>query len=888
MSTSNQSATIGPLMQKITIGKWDITEFVLGGSVVKTLRQPTGQWSLRLRPTILNNTNVDLDQIMLNDFCEIRVGRNLVSTPSGPQIPILMRGLVDTVEIGESYSQSLDGNPDRTVTISGRDLAKLIVDKSLFVPQEFTSENSIARQTEIFALQRKVDPTSTIGGKAAPAGATGDTQMFSTFQTFIEGIIGKIFTEPLVGLDIANNVKFAISCNLPKDGQGSQGAERLRTMSGYSLSGFKGSLFNYIEFYIPRPFMEFFINDYEDRTELKVRWAPFRDVYGEFPAQAGDHMKNNVVKYWFDISKDPMIMEIDRREILQKTIRRHSEDRYTYFLTTWGAYQPQYNADGAGQAILASSNKQATGASNERDLNELLTSASPGSKKYINENQKFNPQYDFPGMRRFGIKPLVVPVNFWTQQQIAAQSVSAGVYTTSVTGGKVVATVTGSPYVPGSTTAATSSYFVATKVVALASANAIMNDPAKNQTYKELRDGKIATFCEKFTADMYQSTVRYESAWANALTNRTKQLTAQLEAGDLVYFQPDLSNGYWGHVGIMIDDTSFISALSEGVVQRSLYTNYWLSLFYGGTTGAYAYDKGKDWFEANQAKATSAGLVVTGTGGIVGVRLTEEAQTSATKYRPIAVSGLPTSSPATATSGVATAGTVSTSPVTKGKDADLIFNLLDDLNQWLFDVFRQTDQYYIGQIQLIGNPFIKIGMEIAITQGKPTAAEGSKTVSTAGVVEFVNQQPMDPDGFTYAGERTVSVQNDKRERYYVESVEHSWSFSGTPSFQTRISVSRGIFISRTNDAIKNKASDTSWTATQSDFAERTKALRGTGAVRALRPEELAYAAAVDRAQAAIDQLENVTPTPEAVARAQAGRQAEADEMEAKRRLADGF
>lgn len=889
MSTSNQSATIGPLMQKITIGKWDITEFVLGGSVVKTLRQPTGQWSLRLRPTILNNTNVDLDQIMLNDFCEIRVGRNLVSTPSGPQIPILMRGLVDTVEIGESYSQSLDGNPDRTVTISGRDLAKLIVDKSLFVPQEFTSENSIARQTEIFALQRKVDPTSTIGGKAAPAGATGDTQMFSTFQTFIEGIIGKIFTEPLVGLDIANNVKFAISCNLPKDDQGSQGAERLRTMSGYSLSGFKGSLFNYIEFYIPRPFMEFFINDYEDRTELKVRWAPFRDVYGEFPAQAGDHMKNNVVKYWFDVSKDPMIMEIDRREILQKTIRRHSEDRYTYFLTTWGAYQPQYNADGASQAILASSNKQATGASNERDLAELLTSASPGAKKYINENQKFNPQYDFQGMRRFGIKPLVVPVNFWTQQQIATQAVSAGVYTTSVTGGKVAATVTGSPYVPGSTTAATSSYSVATKEMALASAIAIMNDPSKNQTYKELRDGKIATFCEKFTADMYQSTVRYESAWANALINRTKQLTSQLEAGDLVYFQPDVSNGYWGHVGIMVDDTSFISALDNGIVPRSLYTTYWLNLFYGGTTGAYAYGKGKDWFEANQAKATAAGLIVTGTGGAVGVRLTEEARTAATKYKPNAVSGLPTSSPATATSAVATAGTVSTAPVTKGKDADLIFNLLDDLNQWLFDVFRQTDQYYIGQIQLIGNPFIKIGMEIAITQGKPTAAEASKTVSAAGVVEFVNQQPMDVDGFTYAGERTVSVQNDKRERYYVESVEHSWSFSGTPSFQTRISVSRGIFVSRTNDAIKNKASDTSWTATQSDFAERTKALRGTGAVRALRPEEIANAAAADRAQAAIDQLENITSTPEAVTSAQqARRQAEDDEMEAKRRLADGF
>jgi hypothetical protein len=415
-----------------------------------------------------------------------------------------------------------------------------------------------------------------------------------------------------------------------------------------------------------------------------------------------------------------------------------------------------------------------------------------------------------------------------------------------------------------------------------------MNDPAKNQTYKELRDGKIATFCEKFTADMYQSTVRYESAWANALTNRTKQLTTQLEAGDLVYFQPDSSNGYWGHVGIMIDDTSFISALSEGIVQRSLYTNYWLSLFYGGTTGAYAYGKGKEWFEANQAKAASAGLIVTGTGGAVGVRLTEEARTAATKYKPIVVSGLPTSSPATATSGVATAGTVSTAPVTKGKDADLIFNLLDDLNQWLFDVFRQTDQYYIGQIQLIGNPFIKIGMEIAITQGKPTAAEGSKTVSTAGVVEFVNQQPMDADGFTYAGERTVSVQNDKRERYYVESVEHSWSFSGTPSFQTRISVSRGIFVSRTNDAIKNKASDTSWTAKQSDFAERTKALRGTGAVRALRPEEIANAAAADRAQSAIDQVEIVTPTPEAEARAQARRQAEADEMEAKRRQADGF
>ena len=82
------TAKVESLKMQIFIGKWDITEFVLGGSVSKSLGQPLGQWQLRCRPILQNGRVFDTDQIYPMDYVEIRVGR----PKPGEPIPILTRG----------------------------------------------------------------------------------------------------------------------------------------------------------------------------------------------------------------------------------------------------------------------------------------------------------------------------------------------------------------------------------------------------------------------------------------------------------------------------------------------------------------------------------------------------------------------------------------------------------------------------------------------------------------------------------------------------------------------------------------------------------------------------------------------------------------------------
>lgn len=86
--------------------------------------------------------------------------------------------------------------------------------------------------------------------------------------------------------------------------------------------------------------------------------------------------------------------------------------------------------------------------------------------------------------------------------------------------------------------------------------------------------------CQKFVENMFGTGGRYPSAVAAAnalMTNRG----GVPPRGSLVFFAPDKTNGFFGHVGISKGGGTFISATSNGVRDDSIHDKYWGSLYQG-------------------------------------------------------------------------------------------------------------------------------------------------------------------------------------------------------------------------------------------------------------------------------------------------------------------
>jgi len=528
-------ATMDSIVHQVIVKGYDITEYVLAGSTRKSLREPVGTWSLQLRPTILNNRLINIKDIDINSFIEIRLGRNsqLINNMYGNvSPPIIMRGMVDSIDISENVNQGIDGSPQRVVTIIGRDLGKAIVSKSVFVPQDTYAQESINRQYQYDLLSQRLSvkktPTDTV---------------FQDFKTWVTQVLGEVFRDPLMAFDTANNLQFTIDVNMPQ----LLGADRIIMQTGFTLQQSQGSLFRYIEHYCPPPFIEMFIEDQEDKSLFKIRWAPFRNAKGLFPFQATDDMRYGQKNYWFDPMRDPQSIEVSRDMIMSSSLRKTGNDRPTYFWCTQGEFTPAQSPDGGAS----------TGGNSYRKPLE--------NTEYSNGNVIMNPQYDFDGMKQFGLQPLQIRVPFWPKEVMTPSR--AGKYIPGLRSPEP------SPYVPGETR---------TRDQAIQWA---MNLVGRGSVY--------SGYCERFCENAYGKQSLYPSAWANAITdkNTNNSNVNSINIGDLVFFRPSTDNGNYGHIGIYVGGGNMVSAETGDVKVSSLLTGYWAGrgkdgvlLFYGSGT----------------------------------------------------------------------------------------------------------------------------------------------------------------------------------------------------------------------------------------------------------------------------------------------------------------
>ena len=94
MPENDFSKIIGSFRQQILVGGFDITEWVTSVNVSRSIAQPTGKWTINLRPIIGNDNLMLRLPVDLNDLVEIRIDRKMQG-----ETKVVMRGMLDAEDM---------------------------------------------------------------------------------------------------------------------------------------------------------------------------------------------------------------------------------------------------------------------------------------------------------------------------------------------------------------------------------------------------------------------------------------------------------------------------------------------------------------------------------------------------------------------------------------------------------------------------------------------------------------------------------------------------------------------------------------------------------------------------------------------------------------------
>lgn len=434
-------ATVESLKMEVLIsgdwGVWDITDFVLGGSVKKSLHEPPGQWELKCRPVLSNGVAFNVGIIQIMDFVEIRLGR----PDPGERIPILTRGLVAAIQISDSVAQNETGEPQRAIKIIGYDLSYIIIGKTLRSPipdvAMAASQLAIARNQELLDLSNNEDVISTkkLGGKALA---------IISLSEYISNIMSIVLKADIVGFNIVNKINFNIKTDFPKTNQKNSDGKQLDLLGLVAINSiysFRGNLWSYLQKYVPKPVCEMFVEDTESSSDFIFRWTPFRTINdwsnidlpfktmglnksdmnsseNQFPKR----MEFTTVKdksyaiepsTWFANNPKQIIIPIN--EISSITIGKNANDIYTYFLTQMQDWAGMNSDGGILQpsptqlwdfpwGVLPGDSAEVRDKKRQTELQYLIKNPS---------NTSINPWYDLKGIQKYGQKACVFNAPFF-------------------------------------------------------------------------------------------------------------------------------------------------------------------------------------------------------------------------------------------------------------------------------------------------------------------------------------------------------------------------------------------------------------------------------------------------------------------------------------------
>jgi hypothetical protein len=283
----------------------DLKDDFVAVSTTRQINSPAGAWALTLVSRRDKQGRTWAKRIRPMDYIEIRFGR-YTKRPAKPKM--VMRGLVD--KLSETIGVDGSGKPQRQITISGKDMGKMLLLKQLYILHYTSSEALLAE----------------LQGQQGSEGAIF-TDLWNKFreqpfmkpQEFMDKVHDYIYKATNVGGDSSGGGTGPTNlvANVPDMKFVSKDMDDL-VVSPVTLMTLQGSVWNLFEHYHGTPVCELIVHDTDEGPELLWRWAPFKDRDAKIISPS---------------SNDGKPVTIDAKEIMQYSIETNDSDLWNYYFT---------------------------------------------------------------------------------------------------------------------------------------------------------------------------------------------------------------------------------------------------------------------------------------------------------------------------------------------------------------------------------------------------------------------------------------------------------------------------------------------------------------------------------------------------------------------------
>lgn len=290
----------------------DLTPFLGTAGVVRTIKdinQPCGGFSItfadHIDPAFSDTVYAEVEPM---DLVEIRASRS-PERYVGTTLPLVMRGFVSTVDRAESMSQA--GKPERTVTIAGQDMGKLMQIHHVYFETFVLTDQDYLSTFHLYS-------SLGIEVQAAPV------------NTFMHQLIEKVVNKKIADLGVFSDTQikpFVVDASVP---DGIAIPQLAMTMDQFSL-------WELAELFADRPWNEMFVIDQEDGPHFVFRPSPFKDLYTRNPIMNG--------------ATDPGTITMDIIDVVAMTVVRSDTRVANLFIVDASASMLDTNASVQMQAL---------------------------------------------------------------------------------------------------------------------------------------------------------------------------------------------------------------------------------------------------------------------------------------------------------------------------------------------------------------------------------------------------------------------------------------------------------------------------------------------------------------------------------------------------------
>lgn len=247
------------------IGEADSSVIVV--STNKDLNSPSGNFTIVIAPKTDKEKRTWFEMLEVFDYVEIRMkGIN------DDEEKIIMRGLIDSISKSEDYSS---GQPNISITVSGRDLSCLLTDFGVYYLHTVSPEDAVKNVIGMLGWNSRegVAPL-TMNSKSV------FEFILNKWETCIDIRLNQAGTE----WDILTLIKNKSESMFPQ-------AET----DLMSVNGFEGSFWNLFSMYQDKPFHELIWYDHDDYSYLVLRPTKYKDSNGSVHPRVKDLIDDEIL-----------------------------------------------------------------------------------------------------------------------------------------------------------------------------------------------------------------------------------------------------------------------------------------------------------------------------------------------------------------------------------------------------------------------------------------------------------------------------------------------------------------------------------------------------------------------------------------------------------------